>query len=140
MSSWHQNDNTPSKEEGRRPASKPADTVVGTPILKPRVKNLAKPVEPSEAEQLKTVAKPVITVESSNPEEKDQGKPITTKTKKRDCAIANVERNKRKTLPSKKKRVNEGSSDSSRAERKISTANSIYVCCLTSRCRSEGTP
>jgi hypothetical protein len=138
MSSWHQNDSTPSREEGGSPASKPADTVIRTPILKPRVKNLAKPVEPSEVEQLKT--KTVITVESSNPEEKDQGKRTTTKSKKRDGAITNVERNKKKTVPSKKKRVNESASDSSRAERKISTANSIYVCCLTSRCRSEGTP
>ena len=141
MSSWHQNDSTPSGEEGRSPASKPADTVIGTPILKPRVKILAKPVEPSEVEQLKTATKTAITVESSNPEEKDQGKRTTTKSKKRDGAITNVERNKKKTVPSKKKRVNESASDcSSRAERKISTANSIFVCCLTSRCRSEGTP
>ena len=140
MSSWHQNDSTPSVEEGRSPASKLADTVIGTPILKPRVKILAKPVEPSEVEQLKTATKTAITVESSNPEEKDQGKRTTTKSKKRDGAITNVERNKKKTVPSKK-RVNESASDcSSRAERKISTTNSIFVCCLTSRCRSEGTP
>ena len=140
MSSWHQNDSTPSREEGGSPARKPADTVIGTPILKPRVKNLAKPVEPSQVEQLKAATKTVITVESSNHEERDQGKRTATKSKKRDRTITNVERNKKKIVPSKKKRVNESASDSSRAERKVSTANSIYVCCLTSRCRIKGTP
>ena len=120
MSSWDHNDSTHSGgEEGRSPARKPADTVIGTPILKPRVKNLAKSVEPSKAD-LKTTTKTAITVESSNPTEKDLGKKTTTKSKKRKGAIANVERKKGKTVSSKKERVNESASDSSRAERKVS--------------------
>ncbi|KAF8351529.1 hypothetical protein F5887DRAFT_212977 [Amanita rubescens] len=115
MSSWRQGDGTHSGEENKSPVNKPADIDIGTPVLKPRVEKPANSVEPSKAEKLKATTKTVITVESSNLNEKDQKKRTTTKSKKTADATA---KSKEKTVPPKKKRVVEESpSESSRAER-----------------------
>lgn len=133
MSSWRLGDGTHSGEENKSPVNKPANIDIGTPILKPRVEKPAKSVEPSKVKKLKTTTKTVISVESSNLNEKDQKKRTTTKAK--------VEKIKEKAVPPKKARkrvVEESPSESSRAERKISTARlSIYV---TPWRRFEGTP
>ncbi len=140
MSSWRQGDGTHSGDEIKCPVNKPANIDIGTPVLKPRVEKPAKSADPSKAKKLKATTKTVITVESSNHNEKDQKKRTTMKSKK--TADAKVEKSKQKTVPPRKKRVVEESpSESSRAERKISAARlHIRSQSYTPWRRSEGTP
>src|SRR6266550_3839178 len=89
MSSWRQGDGTHSGDEIKCPVNKPANIDIGTPVLKPRVEKPAKSADPSKAKKLKATTKTVITVESSNHNEKDQKKRTTMKSKK--TADAKVE-------------------------------------------------
>ncbi|KAF8627191.1 hypothetical protein AX15_004509 [Amanita polypyramis BW_CC] len=126
ISSWRDechSDDVPGKEKGRMD-NKLVDVDLGTPVLRPRVKNLAKSVIPvgcgkeDEKKRTKFIAETVITVESSDSDKKIHEKRMLTKSKKREKAEGKVHKSKEKLVQSKKKRVNDSSSNSSsRVER-----------------------
>ena len=122
MSSWRdewQTDGIRSKEEESK-NNKPVGIDLGTPVLKPRVKNLAKSAIPvgsskaNERKKTKKASKTVVTVESSD---SNNEKRVLSKNERCDIAERKVNKSKEIPLRSKKKRVNDSSSNSSRVER-----------------------